>query len=39
MFTNFEDIHKNKKLAFLDGALCGLVAAYIWHMFTKVTEF
>lgn len=31
---SFENIHKNKKWAFLDGLLCGLVSAgfafYIW---------
>jgi hypothetical protein len=38
MFKNFEDIHKNKKLAFLDGFLTALVIAQIFHMFNKATD-
>lgn len=32
---NFETIHKNKKCAFLDGLLCGLVIAWIIRMYYK----
>lgn len=32
---NFEDIHKNKKFAFADGLLCGLVVAWIVRIFYK----
>jgi len=34
MFS-FENIHRNKKLAFTDGFLCGLVIAFIANGFRK----
>lgn len=35
---NFENIHKNKKLAFLDGLLCGLVIVWIASLFKKAVN-
>jgi hypothetical protein len=32
---SFEHIHKNKKLAFADGLLCGLCVAWIVRIFYK----
>jgi hypothetical protein len=32
---SFENIHKNKKLAFADGLLCGLCVAWIVRIFYK----
>ena len=32
---NFENVHKNKKLAFLDGLLCGIVTAFMANEFWK----
>lgn len=34
---SFENIHKNKKWAFIDGILCGVVIAKIAHMWKEAT--